>query len=276
MNIVYFVIGNSSVILMQVGFSIRTLLAQATEEDTIYVVTDIPKMFDGLPRVKTVCVSQEDIREWRGRHDFFWRVKIMVLRKIAQMSPGKPIVYLDGDTVLFGRLEELRELLAAGCGLMHRDEGCPSDMKEKSLRMWQTVGGRTYGGITIGQEHHMWNAGVVAIPAIVAGEMLDLALTICDGMLDDKAEPVVIEQYSLSVAMKERTERMLEARSWIGHYWHNKLYWSAYIADFFVRSYRLGNTVEDDIMRIRKTNLRGVHRRILVKRTIAKLLGKLH
>jgi hypothetical protein len=69
---------------------------------------------------------------------------------------------------------------------------------------------------------------------------------------------------------------MVEADRWIGHYWHNKYYWSRYIAQFFVRSYRQGDTVEQDIERIRHTDLQGVKRRVLVKRTLAKLIGKLY
>ena len=88
MNIVYFVIGDSAVIHIQVGFSIRTILSQTSEEDTVYVVTDTPTMYCNLPHVVTIPITQERIKEWRGKHDFFWRVKIKVLQQIAQMSHG--------------------------------------------------------------------------------------------------------------------------------------------------------------------------------------------
>lgn len=276
MNIVYFVLGGNTVIHMQVGFSIRTMLSQASTDDTIYVVTDTPTVYANLPQVETIPISADEIRDHRGPHDFFWRVKIMVLRQIAGMAPDKAMMYLDGDTYLHGSLDEIKALLAEGCSLMHKDEGCPGDMKQKSLSMWQTVNGKTYEGITIGREHHMWNAGVVAIPANRVVETTDLALAVCDGMLDDGSEPVTVEQYALSIALKERSTRMVEADRWIGHYWHNKYYWSRYIAKFFVRSYREGHTVEEDIMRIRKTNLKGVHQRILIKRTLAKFTGRLY
>jgi hypothetical protein len=276
MNIVYFVIGGNTVIHMQVGFSIRTFLAQAAAGDTFYVVTDTPTVYASLPQVTVVPITADQIKAWRGRNDFFWRVKIMVLQHIAQMSPDKAMMYLDGDTYLYGHLDELKAMLQSGQGLMHKDEGCPGDMKEKSLSMWQTVNGKTYGGITIGREHHMWNAGVVAIPGGLTVAATDLALAVCDGMLDDGAEPVTVEQYALSIALKACTKQMVEADRWIGHYWHNKYYWSRYIAQFFVRSYRQGDTVEQDIERIRHTDLQGVKRRVLVKRTLAKLIGKLY
>ena len=122
----------------------------------------------------------------------------------------------------------------------------------------------------------MWNAGVVAIPAALVVKVTDMALAICDGMLDDGSEPVTVEQYALSIALSECSNQMIEADQWIGHYWHNKYYWSAYIAQFFVRSYRLGYTLEKELDIIRKTNLKSVHRRIIVKRTLRKLTGRLH
>jgi hypothetical protein len=229
-----------------------------------------------LPQVTTISVTEDDIKHWRGRHDFFWRVKIEVLRMIARQSPGKPMMYLDGDTFLYGSLADIKRLLAQNRGLMHKDEGCPGDMKDKSLKMWQTIQGRTYGGITIEMHHHMWNAGVVAIPGVLTEKVTDLALAICDGMLDDDAEPVVIEQYALSIALSESVQQMVEAKQWIGHYWHNKYYWSSYIAQYFVKAYRLGYPLERQIEEIRHTNLAWEHKKILVKRTIAKLTGRLY
>jgi hypothetical protein len=276
MNIVYFVLGGSTVIHMQVNFSIRTFLAQRSSDDVVYVVTDSPAMYAALPHVTTIPITVKQISEWRGPHDFFWRVKIKVLQMIAQKSPDKSMIYLDGDTYLYGRLDEIKARLKHGHGMMHLDEGCPGDMKQKSLMMWQTVNGRSYGGVTIGRQHHMWNAGVVAIPAELVVKVTNLALAVCDGMLGDGSEPVVVEQYALSIALYESVAQMEEAKRWIGHYWHYKYYWSRYIAHFFVRSYRQGQGVEDELERIRKTNLKRVHQWVLVKRTISKLLGRIY
>lgn len=276
MNIVYFVIGDNTVIHIQVGFSIRTILSQASDGDTIYVVTDTPTLYCNLPRVVTIPITQERIREWRGKHDFFWRVKIKVLQQIAQMSPNKAMMYLDGDTFLHGSLTEIKEQLGKNRGMMHLDEGCPAEMKERSLSMWHTVSGKTYAGVTIGTQHHMWNAGVVAIPAALVGKVTDMALAICDGMLDDGSEPVTVEQYALSIALFECADQLMAADKWIGHYWHYKYYWCSYIAKFFVRSYRKNYSLDKQLEILRKTNLKGIHRWILLKRTFAKLTGQLY
>ncbi len=276
MNIVYFVIGDSAVIHIQVGFSIRTILSQTSEEDTVYVVTDTPTMYCNLPHVVTIPITQERIKEWRGKHDFFWRVKIKVLQQIAQMSPDKAMMYLDGDTFLHGSLTEIKEQLGKNRGMMHLDEGCPSEMKERSLSMWHTVSGKTYAGITIGPQHHMWNAGVVAIPAALVIKATDMALSVCDGMLDDGSEPVTVEQYALSIALFECADQLIAADKWIGHYWHYKYHWCSYIAKFFVKAYRLNYTIDEQIEKIRQTDLAWVHKKLLIKRTLAKFLGMIH
>jgi hypothetical protein len=276
MNIVYFVIGNNVVIHMQVEFSIRTILSQISDDDTIYVVTDTPTMYCYLPHVIIIPISNERIKEWRGKHDFFWRVKIKVLQHIAQISPNKAIMYLDGDTYLHGSLTEIKALLSNNYGMMHLDEGCPSEMKERSLSMWQTVNGKTYAGVTISTRHHMWNAGVVAIPVSIVGKVTDMALAVCDSMLDDGSEPVTVEQYALSIALFECANHLVAANKWIGHYWHYKYHWSSYIANFFVLSYRKSFSLEKQIDLIRKKNLKRVHRWILIKRTFAKLTGQIY
>ena len=276
MIIVYFIVGGSEVLHMQVGFSLRTVLTQLSDDDIIYVVTQTPLLYANLPKVVPILIDEEKIKEWRGTHDFFWRIKIAILRQIAKDNPRKDIMYLDGDTFLYGNFQDVKNALHDGYGLMHKDEGCPAYMKQKSLMMWNTVADKTYGKITIGTQHHMWNAGVVAMPGQLSEEITELALEICDGMLNDGAEPVVVEQYALSIALNECCRHMMEARKWIGHYWHYKYHWSKYVAGFFVKSYRMGYSLDKELEIIKNTNLKYVHYGILAKRTLAKMIGRIH
>lgn len=273
MNIVYFILGNSYPVHMQVAYSIRTVLAQATQEDHIYIVTETPELFDGLPQTTTLRVTRKDISEWEGPHHFFWRSKIIAMQKISEMAPAAPMMYLDGDTILHGSLSEMKQLLANGTGMMHLDEGCPGDMKGKSGQMWANVNGKSYDGMTIGRKHHMWNAGVVAIPADKVGEVIRRALAVCDGMLDDGTEPVTVEQYSLSIALTETCTAMTAASRWILHYWHYKTYWVMYIARFFAASYHTGRKLNEEIDALRTTNFKRVHLALRIKRTLRKITG---
>ena len=202
MNILYFVVGNSTIIHQQVAFSLRTMAAQLGTDDHIYVLTDTPMLYQTPPRngvtIKSIPISEELLTEWRGKHNFFWRIKLKAIELITSLSPNNHLIYLDGDTCLKGDLNEIRQLLDSGVPLMHKDEGPLSAMNGKSLAMWNQIKSRSYGGVSIEERLHEWNAGVVAIPANMLSKVASQALTICDEMLAESVEPIVIEQYSLA------------------------------------------------------------------------------
>jgi hypothetical protein len=120
------------------------------------------------------------------------------------------------------------------------------NMKTKTLRMWQTIKGHTYGGITLGPQHNMYCAGVVGIPAAKRQETVATALTLCDGMLDDQAEPIVIEQYSLSIALYEKTG-LVETRDCIAHYWATKDEWLEAALSLLAKSRLMDATLDDEL-----------------------------
>ncbi len=246
MNILFLVFGKRLSDHLQAHLSIHTFLPHLSDGDRICVMTTAPEYYADFADTKQVMtdhVSEQLLDEWEGKHHFFWRVKIKAMERMANLYPNDALLYLDSDTFLKGGLEGIKSTLAQGKGLMHLDEGHPSNMKTKSLRMWNTVNGRTYAGVTIGKQHDMWNAGVVAMPQGEVAPTVALALAICDGMLDDGAERVVIEQYSLSIALHERLG-LVSAQPWIGHYWGNKDEWNAFASKFFLEAHMKGLSVE--------------------------------
>ncbi len=254
MNILYFVFGNNTDIHLQVIFSILSCLGETSKNDIIHVVTTQPLFYERFKeRIHIITISEEKLKEWRGKHDFFWRAKIKAIELISKEYPGQDLLYLDGDTV-FLDLDSIREQLQSGNTLMHLNEGHPRNMKTKSLSMWHTVDGKTYDSVTLGKEHDMWNAGVVGIPGRILPKTVSLALHLCDGMLDDGAEPIVVEQYSLSIALHE-CAKLTEARLWIAHYWGNKDGWLNYIHQFFLESHLKGWSQEQEIseLQVRKS-----------------------
>ncbi len=247
MNILFLVFGKRLSDHLQAHLAIHTLLPQLTKGDRICVMTTAPEFYSGLSsveQVKTDPITEQTLDEWEGQHHFFWRVKIKAMERMVTLYPDDELLYLDSDTFLKGNLEDIKGILRQGKGLMHLDEGHPSNMKTKSLRMWNTVNGRTYAGVTIGKQHNMWNAGVVAMPKGKVAQTVALALAICDGMLNDGAERVVIEQYSLSIALHERLG-LVSAQPYIGHYWGNKDEWNAFASDFFLAAYMKGLTPQE-------------------------------
>ena len=249
MNILYLVFGRRLNDHVQANLSIRSFMRQLTDNDTIYVITTNPEYYSRIDTVRTITVSEDTLREWKGRHGFFWRVKIKAIEHIVKLCPDEHLLYIDSDTVLTGNLEQIRTLLDNGCGMMHLNEGHPGRMKSKSLKMWKKVAGHTYGGITLGRQHDMWNAGVVAIPRDKLRETVALTLRICDGMLEDDVERVVIEQYSLSIALYETTV-LKPAEDYITHYWGNKGEFNDFAHEFFLKSYMAGRNVEDEVAQL--------------------------
>lgn len=252
MNLLYFVFGPRLDNHQMVQHSILSFLSKRGNADGhVYVMTDYPDLYKRYSQyVEILPLTSQQIEEWKGEHKFFWRAKIKAIQMVGEIvsksDTPAPLVYLDGDTFFFGDVSAMENTLKGGKGMMHLDEGHPSNMKTKSLAMWKTVSGHTYSGVKIGKEHNMWNAGVVAIPADKLIEVPQLALNICDGMLDDGAEPIVVEQYSLSIALKELCG-LAPASTCIGHYWGNKPQWLEHINNMFNESFMQNRTVEDDI-----------------------------
>ena len=225
MTILYLTFGEKTEFHVQAYLSMLSFRRQLTSGDRIVMVTTAPRLYHHMQDwAEVIPIDDQQIEAWQGDYHFFWRAKIKAIEYVSQMYPDDDILYLDCDTILFGDINALRQPLKDGCGLMDENEGHPSRMKTKTLRMWKTIAGRTYDGITLGAKHNMYRAGVVGIPHAKAPEILATALALCDGMLADGAERIVIEQYSLSVALFERVG-LRETYPVIAHYWASKEYW---------------------------------------------------
>lgn len=254
MNIFYMIFGEKAVHHVQAYLSFRTFQKQLSPGDRIFVMATHPELY-ASSGVEVIPVSDDTIREWKGPHNFFWRAKIKAIAYMADRYPDDHLMYLDTDTILYGRLDDLKTCLDDGCGLMHLNEGHPSTMGSRSLRMWRQTEGRSYGGVTVGARHCMYNAGVVAIPRQKLADVSRLALAVCDGMLEEDVERVTIEQYSLSIALCEQTS-LKEAKGFIGHYWGNKPDWEAMAYELMARAYMEGLTIGQQLERLDIDRLR--------------------
>ena len=145
MNIFYMIFGEKAVHHVQAYLSIRTFQKQLEADDHIYVMTTHPEYYQSSG-VEAIPVTDETIREWKGEKDFFWRVKIKAIEYMASHYPDDHLMYLDTDTILYGSLKTLKGRLDQGCGMMHLNEGHPSGMMTRTLRMWKQINGHTYGG----------------------------------------------------------------------------------------------------------------------------------
>lgn len=252
MNIVYLVFGNKMDNYQQVYFSAYTALANKNPEDRIIVVAEDPSLFRSFQdNIEVIPISRELIKDWEGEYQFFWRVKIKALQLVAEKYPSDAILYLDGDTFFYDKMDSLRKGMEQGQNYMHIKEGKLSELSSKTEKlMWKQMKGKSYSNIKIDKDSTMWNAGLIGIsPKHFA--CLGLTLRINDAMCADGVTRRLIEQFAFSLGLNEFS-KLNSADHVVGHYWGNKTEWnhitSQFLKEFFMKNYSL-----DDILnRIRQ------------------------
>ena len=238
MNLLYLTFGNDTSIHLQAAFSIYSFLSENKQVNTVNIITDNASFYSHLGKmVHIITINKEEIIEWQGEYNFFWRIKIKAIEKLCHLYPGEPIVYLDTDTFLYNNIEFIQQTLSNNGALMHINEGFLSEKNSKTeKKMWQQIAGKKFGDIIMHSKDSMWNAGVVATPNTQNGNDLILALKICDEMCANKVSKRLIEQYALSLAL-DKTYGLVEAKSSIAHYWATKQLWNIKISALFLEAY---------------------------------------
>ncbi len=251
MNLLYLTFGNIPTIHLQTAFSAYSFLAQDEAVSTVNIITDNVDFYQHLqPHVNIIQVTSDELTEWKGEYQFFWRIKIKAIEKVCMLYPNEPVVYLDCDTFLYGVLSGLNNGLVNDKAFMHEDEGALSDKKTKTQRnMWRQIAGKTFGNLLMQATSHMWNAGVVGTPNTRNGADCKLALAICDEMCSQGVSRYFIEQYSLSLAL-EKMYGLVEAKTEIVHYWSTKEIWTNCIHDFFIEAYFAGWSYETILIKM--------------------------
>lgn len=273
MNLLYITFGSRIDIHYQANFSMLSFLKEPQHIDSITVITDAPAFYGRLaPHVRLMVIDDKTLTEWRGPHDFLWRIKLKALGLLAEQLGETPIVYLDTDTFLFGQPAEFKNLLGSNA-LMHENEGTLPSLKTKTeRRTWQQLQGKSFGGVTISARHRMWNAGVVAIPGNRNVQAIALALALCDAMCEEPVRRRLVEQLALSVALDE-TYSMVAAENWVGHYWGNKAEWNDAIAHFFLDHFLKGSSFEHEVESIKSFDFHSIPLRRRRSRMYARLVG---
>ena len=274
MNILLLTIGNSTVLHQQTHYALRTLRLHMADDDRLYVLTDSPQLYTGIPFVQVVPLDVEAIRLWKGTYGYFFRAKIMAVQRFAHEHPDSHLMFVDSDTYCMKSLGAVVDFLDRGDGVMHRDEGCMAQMADESQQMWQQTRGRSYAGILIDERFHMWNSGVVAIPGGKVVSVMDKALELCDALLADGVTCFNLEQWAVAIALTVNCNVIHEAYPYIGHYWHHKYVWTRHVAGFFARSYAKGWSLDEELERLRRRDHGRLARLLAFKRIILKVVGR--
>jgi len=237
MHVLFLTFGDNLSNHTQAHFCIYSLLAQKQNITAIHVMTDLPDFYKSLEQhINIIPVQSTLLKEWEGPHNFFWRVKIKAIEQVCAQHPGAPVLYLDSDTFAYRSLTDLIQEAAQGVARMHvLEKALPDATSKTEKRMWQQIGGKVFGGVTITPAHAMWNAGVILTPNSVNGNECRMALALCDDMCAQNVTRRLIEQYSLAVALKEHYQ-LKPAADYIAHYWSNKPDWNRFIEQLFIQA----------------------------------------
>ncbi|WP_032093445.1 hypothetical protein [Necropsobacter rosorum] len=240
MNLIFLTFGERLENHYQAVFSALTYLKDPLLK-RVLIVTDQPAFYTWLQdRAQVLAIDAQTLRDWQGEQQFFWRVKIKALEWVQAQYPAEHLLYADSDTFLARDLSAVQRALAQGNMLMHKpecrlDAGC-----DKTLRkMHRTLCGKTVAGIAIHPQTMMWNAGVIALPAHRAREVIRLTLRACDEMCATGCTRRLLEQFAFSIALNHAGELQACDKE-IGHYWGNKGEWNGLIAEFLINA-RLKN-----------------------------------
>lgn len=201
--------------------SILSAMAWAPPHSEFCVVTDEPEAFGWFgDRLRILPVDAATLREWRGRHDFFWRVELMCVLHAAAQGPAN-IIYHDSDVVMRKDLGDLCASLNDGYVFMHEREYDLCTAKRRGQkRLWRAVAGREVAGFRLAAPCAMWNAGLIAVGA-QHHALLDRALVLLDTLMDEGVHHTLVEQLAISTVLAA-TARLQEGRPWMDHFWGNK------------------------------------------------------
>ena len=214
----------------QVFHALLTTLAHAPEPCELTVVTDHPERYAFFGEaLRPLPVDQSELERWKGKHCFFWRIKLVALQRALDLGRAN-LVYLDGDVVCRADLAPLIERIEAGEVFMHLNEGQLSRSRRRgNRRLYRQISGRVWGGIAADSTTEMWNAGITAFSPEHAG-LVARATAVCDELCAAGVVQHVTEQLATSMTLAE-TGRLAEARPWFNHYWGNKPGFIAAIQD---------------------------------------------
>jgi hypothetical protein len=186
-----------------------------------HVYTDAPGLFAPLgERVKARVLSPEEIRAWRGPHDFVHRLKAAMIRDSVRRDSDGKLLYVDADVAFRTSPLEVFERIGPGRAVLHVREYDVLTHPTKQLRRFRRRMRKvTFRGRPVELAHGMWNAGAVGLDA-THYPLVDEWLSLVDEVYPQW--PYWIhEQWAISQLL-ERAGTVSPADDVVFHYWAQK------------------------------------------------------
>lgn len=216
-NYIYFVYGDRDEAFMEAAYSIGTLARRLKDTPSqIIVFTDQPDKVKDWPVICESVAGQ--LEAMRGKTGFVHRAKLRVMQCLFEKYPGH-MIFLDSDTFVGGDMAKLAGRLSPGQAIMHAFE---SRNPEIGLAGFHTT---LAGNISyhFGADSQMYNSGVFGLHRDDRA-VVDLALELCDALLDFGSRIHTAEQFAISEALRISHIKLLEARHVVTHYMGHRRY----------------------------------------------------
>ncbi len=187
----------------------------------VHVYTDAPAFFAPLAgRVDVRALSADEIRAWRGPHDFVHRLKPELIRDVVRRFPDGKLLYVDADTAFRSAVAPVFERIGPGGAVLHVREYEILTHPTKQLRRFRRRMRKiTFRGRPVDLSHAMWNAGAVGLDASHY-PLVEPWLALVDEVYPQW--PYWIhEQWAISQLL-ERAGKVSPADDVVFHYWAQK------------------------------------------------------
>lgn len=187
----------------------------------VHVYTDEAAPFAALDRRADVRVlSAEEIRAWRGPHDFIHRVKAEMIRDMVRRFPREKLAYVDADVVFTAPLAELFERIGPGRSVLHLREYSVATHDSAQMRKFRAhMGALSFRGQPLDLSRDMWNAGVVGMDPSVF-PIVDEWMEWIDAIYPHY-ERGLVEQYGIC-RLLQREGTVAPTDDLVLHYWFQK------------------------------------------------------
>lgn len=272
MNLLLLTFGSNLENHYQAAFCVLTFLKDPKIKNVI-IITDYPEFYYLFGnKIEIITIDKSKLNDWKGKYDFFWRIKIKALELAQLKYPNEHLIYVDSDTFLASDTSDILKKLDNNIGVMHIFEYKLSNISQSNTarKMYSALNGKTFSSITINHHTEMWNAGVIALPKDKAKQIIDLSLTLCDEICATNCPRRLVEQFAFSLALKHFTD-LSPCDNAIGHFWGNKSEWNQCISQFFVEAALKQKTLTECINDLKSFNWNSIPLEKKVRSTNLKL-----
>jgi hypothetical protein len=226
-HLVYLASGTNSFLDAQAAYAMLSALAfkgDATIE--IHFFTDASELHPLLQDHVTLefLSSERSAALVPGSFDPY-RLKLAVLREIAQRYSSEACMFLDADTFFFQPYAPLLDRLSDDAGVLHRREYTITTHPTPQMRKFERA--LRAAAFNPDNSFAMWNSGVIGLPANSL-PLLDEAFKTLERLSPHTRKKYLVEQFSITYAMCLHGQPE-PAEEFVFHYWYQKSDYTAAI-----------------------------------------------